>query len=145
MNGAWHHSLVKVIYPFKGLLTFPYNADRQCFARKYFSSAKKNQTKIKLFISGVLKLRMPPFIRMPPLVVPGSGTRGGILKKVHFFQHFCLLFSFKTSSKTLFLQGKSGCGGFKSSKFSPAARSQHTTMSCYHSLSTVLDGIEGCH
>ena len=33
-------------------------------------------------VSGVLKLRNPPFIRNPPLVCPGSATRGGFLMKL---------------------------------------------------------------
>ena len=77
--------------------------------------------------SGVFKLRIPPFIRIPPLVIPESVTRGGILKKGRLFLRILLFFIWKYLHKTVFLQGKSCFGRSTSSKFSPAAGYQHIT------------------
>ena len=42
-------------------------------------------------VSGVFKLRNPPFLRNPPLVSPKSETRGGFLK---YYQKNTVFFIF---------------------------------------------------
>ena len=52
--------------------------------------------------SGVLKLRIPPFIRIPPLFVPDLEQGGVFLKKCHSFLDFALFFFWKPLQKHCF-------------------------------------------
>ena len=52
----------------------------------------------KFFHIRGIQLKKPPLFKKPPLVTPRSATRGGFLKRCHFFLDFAV-FSFENRSK----------------------------------------------